>query len=257
MIGQRIASLETDSRRWVQRIWGIADIHTRQKWSAVYPHLSKLHGPVRLLDAGCWNGAWALELAVRHPTWMIVGIDKDGESIEQAEHSRQILGLQNVSFLQADFLNFHPIEPFDVVLSVASAHYLVEMGKGDLLFTQFYHWLKTDGALFLLLPRCQQEFPSTIPYLPPVPKHSVFSAAKIEVLCQENSLQIKSLEPHVGRYGIIAKQLAQIRFPFWRRVGYPLQLLVNFFDQFGSLNLTSASWLVAASKQDKFGIVLK
>ena len=57
MLGRATAPLERIPRRWLQRIWGIPWIDSRQKWSLLWPTLGSLpETPMRLLDAGCGCG---------------------------------------------------------------------------------------------------------------------------------------------------------------------------------------------------------
>jgi ubiquinone/menaquinone biosynthesis C-methylase UbiE len=248
MIGQATYAIEPASRRWLRRIWGYSDIHTRQKWIALWPHLRTFsNDTLSVLDAGCGRGNWTLELAKRRPNWCIKGVDLDSTGLQQAEKARRRLGLVNVSFVQADFEHFYPQVSFDLVLSVASAHYLAEMDKADLLFERFQSWLKPMGTLLLFVPRCQEEMPS-VAFLPSIPKHSVFSSVMLNQLCQKHGLQIELLEPKVGRYGVIAKQLAQVSNSLVRRMGYPLQLLFNYMDKLSDLKSCSAAWIVLARK---------
>ena len=102
MVGQATARLEPYPRRWIQSVWGHGDIDMRQKWWALWPHLSKLPTTgLDILDAGCGAGRWVLELAARRPQWQVQGIDRDRGTINAAERARQRLGVENVSFLQA------------------------------------------------------------------------------------------------------------------------------------------------------------
>lgn len=207
MLGRATAALEPPPRRWLRRIWGVADIHDRQKWSAVWPRLATLPPRgVRLLDAGCGAGAWALELARARPGWTIVGIDLDEAAIRAAEADRRKLALENVTFAAADFITYHADAPFDVVLSVSSAHYLAERGSGAELFRRFREWLASGGQLILLGPRSIGEcwFAPGL-YRPGGPR--VFSAADLATLCKVAELEIIALDGCIGPLGTLAKQL--------------------------------------------------
>lgn len=124
MLGQALSKTHSFPRRWFYRFWGVPDINTRQKWSALWPYLRAMPDSLRLLDAGCGNGSWALELAVRKPAWQVTGLDKNPEAVRLATLAKEGLGLANVSFVCDDFLRYQPDGAYDVVLSVASAHYL-------------------------------------------------------------------------------------------------------------------------------------
>jgi SAM-dependent methyltransferase len=255
MLGQAIAALEPISHRWLQHVWGYSDIHTRQKWMVVWPHLARLpENGLRLLDAGCGPGDWALELAARRPGWSVVGLDREEKSLQAAEAARRHLRLSNVSFVPSDFLDFQTAEPFDVVLSVCSAHYLVENGQGGELFQCIRTWLKSDGRLFLLGPRQVQEAPF-VSWLPRPQWHSAFSFEDLSHLCQANELAIEILCGRIGPLGTLAKQLAWIgesRFRLLARGLYPLQWVLTSLDARARLRNRQSTmmWLLVARATD-------
>ena len=234
MIGQAISSCEQVPRRWLQRLWGYSDIHTRQKWMVLRSALCRLpEKGVHLLDAGCGRGSWALELAATRPNWSIVGLDRELKSLDVAEASRRRMGLSNVSFVQADFLEFQSEAKFDVVLSVASAHYLAEAGKGEQLFNCFHSWLKPGGQLLLIGPRHEGEtlFVSLLPQ--PERRRGVFAAHELKDLCRVNGLAVETLCGRIGKLGTLAKQLDWVIGSHFLSfvVGlYPLQWCLTLID---------------------------
>lgn len=252
MIGKRTASLESPPRRWLQRVWGCPDIHARQKWMLLWPQLSSLpQGPLRVLDAGCGPGPWTLELAARRPGWSVVGLDRDETLIEAAERSRQRLALDNARFIRSDFLDFAPAEKFDVVLSVSSAHYLVERGHGEDLFTKFRLWLKPGGLLLLFAPRIGHEVPLTS-FLPSFFVRDVFSLDLLQSLCLGSELLVEALVPCIGRPATMAKQLACLtsRMPALKPIAYPFEVGLTHSDSWRVSNKSrsSSAWLLVARK---------
>lgn len=252
MLGQALSKTQSFPRRWLYRLWGIPDINTRQKWSALWPYLRNLNSPIRLLDAGCGTGSWALELAARNPDWTIVGVDRDSEAICSATRRKDALDLFNVSFLEEDFLTYQPSEPYDVVLSVASAHYLVADGKGEDLFAQFKAWLRPGGALLLLGPRCRDEVPS-LGWLPlPTSKlRDVLSLSQIKTLCQSSELNIEHLWPVVFTLGTVSKQLNAVHglTPFLPSLLYPIEWGLSVLDRYIKLDRSkSAYWVLVAHR---------
>ncbi|MGH9632221.1 MAG: class I SAM-dependent methyltransferase [Bryobacteraceae bacterium] len=236
----------------MRRVWGLADIHRRQKWAALSPYLSLLPARARLLDAGCGEGAWSLELAALHPQWSITAIDKDLDRLKTAEAARQRLHLDNVSFTATDFFSFQSAEPFDAVLSVASAHYLVHAGSGHELFARFAEWLRPGGYLFLFSPRRGRETPyyRGLP-VPAIP--SLFGADELTTLTKSSGLTIHILHPAIHGPGAIAKQLDTLagkshllRFGF-----YPLEILLNELDRRLPFDPAgkSCAWVMVALKR--------
>ena len=245
MLGRSIASLESPPRRLLQRAFGVLDVDTRQKWRSVWPRIAGLPADrLRLLDAGCGSGAWSLELASRRPGWTIVGVDVDAPSIAAAEERRKSLSLSNASFVEADFLAFRPAQRFDVVLSVASAHYLVQAGKGKALFDAFASWLAPGGLLVLFGPRRRGEMPMTRG-LPPIHGREIFGYDDLDTLCRSSGLVPEAIVPAVGRLGTMAKQVGRIG-----RSLYPVQLLLDALEPRSPLppDRPSFAWLVLARK---------
>jgi GT2 family glycosyltransferase/SAM-dependent methyltransferase len=253
MIGQATAHARAGLRCQVQRVWGLPDIHSRQKWSVLWPYLSRLpEQGIRLLDAGCGSGQWTLELAARRPGWQVVGIDMDGEAVQIAESDRQSLGLENAAFVQADFLTFHTTQPFNMVLSVASAHYLAETGEGQALFRQFQSWIKDDGSLLLLVPRRAEEMPLRA-WIPLSKLHDVFSCDELVHYCAASGMHIETLQPAIGKAGALAKVIAMIGEHSQARrllslALYPLQIALSKLDTMREpgVHTSSVMWLLLA-----------
>jgi SAM-dependent methyltransferase len=232
--------------------WGTLDINERQKWKAIWPSLSSLpEGPLTLLDAGCGRGQWALELAARRCGWTVVGMDRDRDAVIASRERAKQLGVSNVTFLHSDFLSFRPLEPFDVVLSVHSAHYLAAEGSGAALFEQFASWLKSGGVLLLMAPRRGSEIPESA-LLPRLKSRDVFGYDDLLVLSNGSGLVPERLAPVVGRLGTLAKQISQLGRGglFIRFVSYPIQVLLDALD--GGVDAPkerlSAAWFLAARR---------
>ena len=253
MLGQATARLQPAPRRWMLRLWGAADIHTRQKWTALWPHLARLpHDGVRLLDAGCGDGRWSLELAERRPGWRITGIDITAADIDAAERARAALGTPNASFARADFMEYSPAERFDVVLAVASTHYLVEMGLGGELFRRMTDWLAPGGRLLMFGPRRRDEVPRLAQLPPPFRMRDEFSRRTIDALCRESGLDVELLVPSIGPLGTYAKQVS-LRAGSSRAmslVTYPLQVCLTSFDrvEHAGSDGPSSAWVLVARR---------
>jgi SAM-dependent methyltransferase len=255
MLGQATARLQSAPRRWMLRLWGAADIHTRQKWTALWPHLARLpHDGVRLLDAGCGDGRWSLELAERRPGWQITGIDISAGDIAAAQRARDALGTPNATFACADFLHYTPAEPFDVVLAVASTHYLVEAGHGAELFHRVGDWLAPGGRLLMFGPRRRDEVPRLAQLPPPFRLRDEFSRATLDTLCREGGLDVELLVPSIGTLGTYAKQVS-LRAGGSRAmslVTYPLQICLTSFDrveQAPDADGPSSAWVLVARRR--------
>jgi SAM-dependent methyltransferase len=239
MIGRATAPVHPTGRRLVQHVWGITDIDARQKWRAVWPAIDALpRTTLRVLDAGCGDGTWTLELARRRPPWRLLGIDRDTAEIARARGMAERLSIQNARFITTDFLDYHPDEPFDAVLSVASAHYLVDEGLGEPLFEKFASWLAPGGRLILYGPRRREEVPMFDGLPAPFEMREVFAPADLSRFCAGAGLEIESLTAVVHRMGTLAKQIRRLAGSSMpaRALAYPIELALVGLDGIGSGN---------------------
>ncbi len=235
---------------------GLFDVDNRLRRRAIWPLLASLPSTARfVLDAGCGDGAWALDLAVAHPDWRLVGLDWNAASIERATAAARSRGLGNVTFDCGDFLTYRPAAPCDVVLSIASAHYLVEAGSGDVLFRQFASWLAPTGCLVLYGPRRRDEVPRLSRLPDPFVLRDVFSADQLSCLCEAVGLDVERLLAVTGRAGTIAKQVRRLagESVVRRVVALPVQVALEQVDQLVSNTDVSAAsaglLLVARSRR--------
>ena len=252
MIGQATARVESSWRRHFQSAFGTPYFPSRQKWTAVWPYLSELpSSPLRVLDAGCGSGVWCSELAALRPDWTIVGLDSDADCASQAQELARTLSLDNVTIVHDDFLGYISEQQFDVVISVCSAHYLAEQGKGEELFARFGSWLTSTGRLVLLGPRTVEES-SYVGWLSEPAAHRVFCASELVRLCAVGDLRIERLVPVLSAAGAIAHQLAMspARGIPGRAALFPIQMLLSWVDARHSVphSKRSAWWFLVARK---------
>lgn len=101
----------------------------------------------RVLDIGSGIGQPALDAAGRvGPRGWVVGVDQAGEMLAVARHRAQVLGLTNVSFLEADAetLELPEEDPFDAVLARWSLMFLPD---ADVVLRAAYERLVPDGII--------------------------------------------------------------------------------------------------------------
>jgi SAM-dependent methyltransferase len=254
VIGQATASLYSAPRRLLQRAWGAPNIDTRQKWAVVWPVLEELpRSRLRLLDAGCGDGTWTLEIAARRPEWTLVGIDRDPDQIACAVAAARRLACSRVGFEAIDFLAFQPPHQFDTVLSVASAHYAVEALTGPALFAKFAEWIAPGGWLILYGPRRSADVPVVRGLPPPFTMRNVLSVGDLSDLCRAAGLDVEDLRGVVGRPGTLAKQVGRAAGDSiaGRAIAYPVQLMLAALDRLSAPKASrtpSASLLLVARK---------
>ncbi|VAW92883.1 16S rRNA (guanine(527)-N(7))-methyltransferase [hydrothermal vent metagenome] len=85
---------------------------------AVLPHLCELQ-PRRVLDVGTGGGLPGIPLALMLPRVDFVLLDSNSKKTRFVQQAVAELGLHNVEVLHARVEEFHPEQPFDVVISRA------------------------------------------------------------------------------------------------------------------------------------------
>ena len=146
------------------------------------------------------------------------------------------LSIQSASFITTDFLDYHADTPFDAVLSVASAHYLVDEGRGEALFHRFASWLAPGGRLILYGPRRREEVPMFGGLPAPFEMREVFAPDDLSRFCAGAGLEVEMLAGVVHRMGTLAKQIHRLTgssIPV-RALAYPIELALLGLDRIGS-----------------------
>src|SRR5262249_48572045 len=72
----------------------------------------------RILDAGCGNGVFSMELAKRHPEAEVVGVELEPALVDRDNEIARRAGLTNLHFEQGDVTKLDFDGSFDLVVSV-------------------------------------------------------------------------------------------------------------------------------------------
>ncbi|HEY7653515.1 MAG TPA: class I SAM-dependent methyltransferase [Methylomirabilota bacterium] len=106
-------------------------------------------GPgARLLDAGCGNGRYAVELARRG--FVVTGVDRSPALLEEAaRRARTTESARPVTFERADILTLAAGSGYDVVLCRGVLNDLLEAEERPAVFAAFARALRPRGALLL------------------------------------------------------------------------------------------------------------
>ena len=102
-------------------------------------HLEK---GIEVLDLGCGRGKAMIMLAQIYPNSHFTGIDLCQEPIEQAREEVKKLGLNNVSFVQADLTHYKPEGKYHLVTTFDGVH---DQARPDILLKTIYDCLQEDG----------------------------------------------------------------------------------------------------------------
>ena len=103
----------------------------------------------RLLDVGCGNGQYAIEIVQKRPDLHVTALDSSLEQVKQAQKKARQLGLEEqVRFLEGTVLEL-PFnkEDFDHVYSIGSIKYWTDRKKA---LSECLRVLKPGGNIFVL-----------------------------------------------------------------------------------------------------------
>jgi trans-aconitate 2-methyltransferase len=101
----------------------------------------ELRGDERVLDAGCGTGRVTERLLERLPDGEVVALDGSQAMLDVA---RERLGDDRVTYVHADLGGPLDLEPFDVVVSTSTFHWVLDH---DALFQGLFDVLKPGGVL--------------------------------------------------------------------------------------------------------------
>jgi SAM-dependent methyltransferase len=116
----------------------------------VYPFLEKYANNGNILDLGCGPGNTANELAASaYKTY--IGVDISEAALEKATKRTQENGREGKnSFVNSDFLSYHPVLQFDVILFRESLYH-IPYGQVLPILKKFSKNLKNTGVFIVRL----------------------------------------------------------------------------------------------------------
>lgn len=184
------------------------DVHQALNWKAMWPLLRALPGeqPLRVLDAGCGDGAWCRRIARRRPAWRVTGLDRSTDAIARGQRLQDRSPHQNLTYIVGDFADGISGQ-FDLILSVASIHYAASDGRGDAVVATLARALAPGGRLLLLVPRRRVDQPLW-PSWPTPHGWPVFTEISIRRHVESAGLRVDHLDGLFGRWCVLSKQIA-------------------------------------------------
>jgi SAM-dependent methyltransferase len=132
-------------KEFSQGQWNFID---NTEGDCVYENLEKYARTGSILDLGCGPGNTANELA-NGAYHSYVGVDISEAALEKARKRTIVNGrAEKNTFVQGDFVNYEPIEKFDVILFRESMYH-VPMGKIKHTLDRLSAYLK-EGGVFIV-----------------------------------------------------------------------------------------------------------
>jgi SAM-dependent methyltransferase len=158
MYGSEKAWGESDwKRRLGYRMLGELHIPGRLRSWFIMQALRRLgfwdRTPRALYDAGGGEGAFAVHVARRFPSWRVVIADNETKTIERTLRIKAALGLDNLSVQMVDLRDPGEENAYDVVIC---ADVLEHIEEDDRVVEHLAHALKPGGVLLITSPSVPQ-----------------------------------------------------------------------------------------------------
>lgn len=132
-------SMNTGPREWDAATYdAVSD--PQFEWGMEVLERLELRGDETAIDAGCGSGRITAQLLERLPDGKLLAVDGSPAMIAKA---RERLG-ERANYLVADLAELEVPEPFDLVFSTATFHWIQDH---DALFRRLHAALKSDGRL--------------------------------------------------------------------------------------------------------------
>jgi 2-polyprenyl-3-methyl-5-hydroxy-6-metoxy-1,4-benzoquinol methylase len=109
--------------------------------------------PRTLYDAGGGEGAFAVHVARRFPSWRVVIADNEAKTIERALRIKRALGLRNLEVRDVDLREPGEENTYDIVIC---ADVLEHIEEDDRVVKHLGHALKPGGVLLITSPSVPQ-----------------------------------------------------------------------------------------------------
>lgn len=110
----------------------------------------KMHEVSTVLDVGCYEGSWVLDLARQYPRTHVIGIDIDQHALSEATRFARFHGMSNATFLPIEARASLPFRnnQFDLV-HLRSPRFLYD-ASFDGIMEEFTRILRPGGWLHLI-----------------------------------------------------------------------------------------------------------
>ncbi|MBN2389797.1 MAG: methyltransferase domain-containing protein [Anaerolineae bacterium] len=166
-------------------------IRVDNRWYPDWQHIivPQLSPAMRVLDVGCGNGGFLLELNASFDTGL--GVDNDPIHVRMAEEAKRAEGIHNVNFLLLDYpreIAQLQLESFDMVVSLRGP--LPDTTEG---IQAAHHLLHADGLLYCeeIAERHQKEVVDIFPELLQGDEATTRTADRVTALFEQNGFDVR------------------------------------------------------------------
>ena len=130
------------------------DLLVLDRWLWLRKYLKKTNNNEKILDIGCGNGGFSINLSLLG--YKVVGVSNQEENIINAIESAKYFDVKNVSFINADVFRINEMfsDEFDIIVCTEVVEHILDDNK---LFQVIFKLLKPGGQLYLTTPNYYYE----------------------------------------------------------------------------------------------------
>jgi trans-aconitate methyltransferase len=204
---------------------------------------------LRLVDAGSEEGLLCLQLARRHPDWLLVAADLAEEPLRRGRRWARAEGLE-VHFLRCDITRSLGTEAFDVVTALES---LEEIADDRAALRSMVVALRPGGLLVVQVPTA--DWSPVLRSAERTWRREVrhgYDAGEMSAVLQQLGLEIQQLRPTFRRLTALAQDMrdrVRGRGPVTQLMLLPLMAAAVRLERAGITWGPPRAWFVVATKR--------
>lgn len=208
----------------------------RQRFALTIASIERWAGTRRLqvLDAGCGDGLLTEEIARRHPSWRVVGVDASDTLLDRVRNRVEAAGVRNAEFVASDLTEHLGSSTYDVVLAIEC---LVEIEDDRRALQMLAAALAPEGLLLVHVPA--RDWRPVLTSSSPIWRHEVrhgYDRAELERLIEEAGLLVVETRGSYRRLVQLAQEMRdRIKAaPTWSRaLALPPMMLAVWLERAG------------------------
>jgi 2-polyprenyl-3-methyl-5-hydroxy-6-metoxy-1,4-benzoquinol methylase len=234
----------------------------RQLWKV----LAKQNQSFVFLDAGSGMGQHAFAVAKKYSQAQVMGLEMDGEQVDDCNTVAQKLEYSNIRFKKGNLVDFNYKHAFDVILC---SHILEHIEDDVTVIKALYKGLKKNGTLIIYVPTSEcRVFASLGRTIHRMMKKAgaryphqhvrYYTASELRRKLVMNGFRINSMIITYGPYGRLAYDIVttvqysvffKILFPFYLLFLHPFVLVLMWAD-YQKQNREGSGLLMSATKDE-------
>lgn len=212
------------------RWFGVPDVRVHLTACYLLKTLSELSFK-SVLDVGCGNGMLTCLIASEYSGGAVVGVDRDGESVNFASRLAEQNALHNVRFQPGNFESDQLTGQYDIITCLAVLQFIHDIPS---LLDRFKDLLAPAGHLLLQLPSAgsSQLLMKSSPLRKRLPEfgesRGAFAQSEVREFLKDAGFEVVQLRSIIKGPAILAKELFYIFLSLHSRIAFTFCPILNW-----------------------------